>query len=328
MDAYLNIAVEILRAERRPLSPHSILTAAYRHALVPSHLHGKTQHKTLQARISEDIVHRREHSPFFRTAPGKFFLREFLADTSLPEEFRQPFPARRRFRELTRGPVLAIDHSVLKGVAEANTPIRPKRIFKLLKAKQHDYEDPKKISPNTVFVRSFVSVCRDRNLLSYRVGRYRDDRDNFMSRRSIGFSTFVHADEHTLFNLGSFGIVDAGIRATKIDLDIPNLAPHEGGSASLKYFIWCTQASGINDLLAVVQFECPRWFEPLKRRLALNDLAWLDITKPVNDIDDFDPWSKQVLVAHYNANQGMGGGFASYSSPIGQAKRRIHQVSD
>jgi HB1, ASXL, restriction endonuclease HTH domain len=326
LDAYLDIAVAILRTQRRPLSPHAILAEAYRRALVPPHLHGRTQHKTLQARISEDIVHRREHSPFFRTAPGKFFLREFLADTSIPEEFRRPFPTRRRFRELARGPALAIDYDVLKSVAGENTPIRPKIIFKLLKGERYSYEDPKRKNKNAVFLRPFVSVYRDRNILSYRLGRYRDDRDNFMSRRSIGFSTFVHRDEHTLFNLGDFGIADSGVRAARIDLDIPALPASDGPKASLDYFIWATQVTGATDLLAVIRFDCPRWFEPLKRRLALNDLAWLDMTNPVNDIDDFDPWSKLIIISHHGANGEKG--LASYSSLIGQAERRLHQVPD
>jgi hypothetical protein len=320
LDAYIDIAVEILRTERRPLSPHAILAEAYRRALVPVHLHGRTQHKTLQARISEDIVYRREHSPFFRTAPGKFFLREFLTDTSIPEEFRRPFPARRRYRELVRGPALGIDYNTLKEIADENTPIKPKKILRLLKRERYGYEDPKRKDSNVVFLRSFVSVYRDRNVLSYRVGRYRDDRDTFMSRRSIGFVTFVHRDDHTLFDLGDFGIIDSGVRAAKIDLDIPELSPREGLKAYLQYFIWSTQATGNTaDLLAVIRFECPRWFEPLKRRLALNDLAWLDVTKPVNDIDDFDPWSKLILISHYTAKDWVGGRFASYSSRIRQS---------
>jgi hypothetical protein len=39
-----------------------------------------------------------------RTAPGRFFLREFLTDVMIPEEHRQPVATRRRFRELMRGP--------------------------------------------------------------------------------------------------------------------------------------------------------------------------------------------------------------------------------
>jgi hypothetical protein len=326
LDAYLEIAAKILKAERRPLSPDAILRTAYRKALVPAHLHGKTQHKTLQARISEDIVHRRDHSLFFRTEPGRFFLREFLTDQTIPEEFRRPFPARRRFRELVRGPALAIEFEALRAVSKENTPIQPHKIFGLLKEERYRYDDPRNIRDNIVFVRSFVCVYRDDEILTYRIGRYRDDRDNFLSRRSIGFSTFVHLDEHTFFNLDDFGIIDSGIRATKIDLDIPDLPFEDQVHAILSCFIWFTSGSGSTDLLAVINFECPSWFEPLKRRLALNDLAWLDACNPVNDVEDFDPWSKSVLLAHYGAYSGIK--CESFPAVLGQAKRRLHQVSN
>jgi hypothetical protein len=328
LDTYLELAARILKVERRPLSPQAILTTAYRRGIVPPHLHGRTQHKTLQARISEDIVERREHSLFFRTAPGRFFLREFLPDATIAEELRRPFPARRRFRELVRGPALAIEYEALQSIGLQNNPIRPENIFELLKTERYCYEDPRKKQKNIVFIRSFVCVCRGDDVLSYRVGRYRDDRDSFMSRRSIGFYTFVHFDEHTLFNFGEFGILDAGVRAAKIDLDIPDVPTKEPAEAALRYFFWPTEMGRTTDLLAVIKFDCPDWFEPLKRRLALNDLAWLDTSKPVNDIDDFDPWSKIVLLAYYRASAEMGVGFASYPAFTEQAERRLSQISD
>jgi HB1, ASXL, restriction endonuclease HTH domain len=327
LDAYLEIAAKILRVERRPMSPQAILAAAYRKALVPPRLHGRTQHKTLQARISEDIIERREHSAFFRTSPGRFFLREFLTDDRIPEEFRRPFPARRRFRELMNGPALAISRAVLRSVGDENTPIEPQKIYDLLHAGLFSYDNPKHKSGDVAFFRSFVCVHRDHDVLSYRIGRYRDDRDNFMSRRSIGFSAFVHADEHTLFNVGDLGIVDSGVRATKIDLDIPQVV-NEQFEASLRYFLWRISEEGATELLAIIKFECPKWFEPLKRRLALNDLAWLDISKPVNDIDDFDPWSKLVLLTYYRAHAGTSNAFVSYTESIEPTERRLSEVSN
>lgn len=297
LDAYLDIAVNILRSERRPLSPRAILAAAYRSGLVPSHLYGKTQHKTLQARMSEDIIARREHSPFYRTAPGRFFLREFLTDTSLPEDFRRPAPTRRRFRELLRGPALALDLDALKTIAVENASIQPEKIFRLLQSEFYRYEDPRDRNNKSVFLRSFVCVRRENFILTYRLGRYRDDRDSFMSKRSLGFSALVNIDAHTLFNLEDFGIIESGVRATKIDLDVPEIHEENSLASTLVSFIWSRQDSIADDLLAVIRFECPPWFEPTKRRLALNDLAWLDCTNPVNDIDDFDPWSKAVLLA-------------------------------
>jgi len=298
MDAYLDIAVAILRAEKRPLSPRAILAAAYQSGIVPPHLHGKTQEKTLQARISEDIVARRDQSLFFRTAPGRFFLREFLSDTSLPDEIRRPIPTRRRFRELLRGPALAIDHDVLRLAAEENVALWPQKICELLKSECYRYEDPRAQNTKSIFIRSFVCVRRDTDILTYRLGRYREDRDTFVRKRSIGFSTLIHMDEHNLFNLGDLGIVDSGVKAVKLDLDIPDVSGPGSVEASLSHFIWFRQA-GASDLLAVIAYQCPKWFEPIKRRLALNDLKWMDYTTPPNDLDDFDPWSKTVLLDRY-----------------------------
>jgi hypothetical protein len=200
MDAYLEIASKILRTERRPLSPEAILTEAYRVGIVPARLHGRTQHKTLHARIAEDIIHSGEHSTFIRTGPSRFFLRELLTDTTILSEFRQPFPTRRRFRELVAGPAMAVEYDDLKSIAEENTEIEPKKIFDLLKSDRFTYADPKNNKKGYVFIRSFVCVYRGSSILSYRLGRYREDRDSFMSRRSVGFWTFIHRDDHTLFN--------------------------------------------------------------------------------------------------------------------------------
>jgi hypothetical protein len=81
---------------------------------VPERLYGKTQHKTLQARISEDILLRRERSTFFRTKPGVFFLRQFITDTSIPEKYRVPIIARRRQRELAVRQALAFDFDTVQ----------------------------------------------------------------------------------------------------------------------------------------------------------------------------------------------------------------------
>jgi hypothetical protein len=298
LDAYLQIAESILKIERRPLSARAILAAAYRRGLIPMHLHGNTQQKTLGARISEDIITLRDDSLFFRTAPGRFFLREFLTDVTIPEEHRQPVATRRRIRDLMRGPALAVDLHDLQRIATTGTAIPPVIVFNLLRSDRYRYDDPKNRKEGSVFLWSFVSVRRNYEILSYRLGRYRDDRDMFMARRSVGFSTLVHRDERTLFNLDDFGIVDSGVHATKIDLDVPEVQSTgqvDRVAASLVHFIWVFQNTGESDLLAVINFECPKWFEPERRRLALNDLSWFDIRTPVNDVDDFDPWSRSVL---------------------------------
>ncbi len=269
---------------------------------MPSSLYGMTQHKTLGARISEDIISLRESSRFFRTGPGRYFLREFLDDMSLPDEYRQPRSTRRRIRELVRGPALAIQGDVLHRARSDEFLIKTVKVLGLLKKSSYAYLDPKKPS-DAVFVRSFVCVCRGSKILSYRLGRYRDDRDTFIHKRSIGFSTLVHIDEHTLFNVADKGIVEAGVRAVTVDLDIPPSHPNAMKSvedAMLLRFLWVEHAKGNGDLLAVIGYKCPAWFEPIKRRLALNSLEWID-ANGINNVDDFDPWSRKVIEAHQSS---------------------------
>lgn len=91
----------------------AILDVAYQAGVVPKHIYGKTQQKTLQARLSEDILHHRETSPFYRTEPGQFFLTEFLDADDIPAEWKVPFPARGRTRDLTRNNTLALKRSFL-----------------------------------------------------------------------------------------------------------------------------------------------------------------------------------------------------------------------
>ena len=113
MNRYLEIAEKVLEGALRPLSAKNILKLAYEKNLVPKELYGQTQHKTLQARLSEDILLRRERSGFFRTAPGVFFLTKYLQDESIKQEYRTPIIARRRSRELLNEPVLSIRNSSL-----------------------------------------------------------------------------------------------------------------------------------------------------------------------------------------------------------------------
>ncbi|TGD99754.1 winged helix-turn-helix domain-containing protein [Methylobacterium sp. 6HR-1] len=299
VDAYLDIAQEVLRSERRPMTPRAIMAVAYQYGIVEHRLYGKTQHKTLGARLSVDIVQRSERSLFFRPAPGRFFLREFLTDTSIPEEHRRPIPTRRRFRELVMGPALALDKSDLAGKVSEGQPIAPNVIFELLRSDNYHYEDPRRRSDGSVFFRAFVCVQRNKEILTYRLGRYRESRDAFMHKRCVGFATLVHDFEHTLFTRSDLGIVESGVRATKVDLDIPDVpsdAPGGRIDAALSHFIWCSGPNG-GDLLAVICFECPPWFEPTRRRLALNDVSWLEEPGSVNNIEDFDPWSQKVLAS-------------------------------
>jgi hypothetical protein len=274
-----------------------MLKIAYSSEIVPPELHGKTQHKTLGARLSEDILLRRERSSFFRTEPGHFFLREFLTDTSVPERYRIPLIARRRARELHRGMAMAFPHRALKHLN--GSAVTPDAMLPLLQSSDLHYTpDVHHRGLDDIVVWSFVMVTRDECVLTYRHGRYREGRDAFLKRRSVGFFTPVVDQDWDLFDKDDHGIVSSGLKAVVVDLHLPVEAVFgkgRGEVAEIDYFFLYSEEQAPRDLLAVIRFECPQWFDPVKRRLAINDLCWMSLRDQINHLEDFDPWSQSVL---------------------------------
>ncbi|WP_374577376.1 winged helix-turn-helix domain-containing protein [Phenylobacterium sp.] len=310
MDSYLTIAEAVLRLARRPLSSREIVEVAYRHDLVPSRLFGKTQHKTVGARLSEDILARRDRSLFYRSEPGRFFLREFLAAPDIPEAYRSPIVARRRQRELKRGAPLAIRRANAVAAATALRSATDKLRLIIDMCRFH-YSDPtsNRSDPDELHVWSFVMFMRGSEVLTYRHGRYREGRDTFLKRRSVGFFTPVADNDLDLFDEGDHGIVASGLRAIAFDLDLPHVVfsgRFHNSPTRIEDLVVAEDETGHADLLAVVSMECPPHFEPLTRRLAINDLSWMRLDVPINHIEDFDPWSQEVVqrAQRQHANSG------------------------
>lgn len=297
MDSYLQIAENVLREVRRPLSALQILRAAYERGMAPSHLRGKTQQKTLGARLSEDILHLRDGSRFYRTAPGRFFLRELVDDSSIPQDLRQPIVARRRLRDLAQKRSLALSRSIFADSAQPGAIIDSSSVFDMLRQGQFHYATSARgRNSEDLVVWAFMLVIKKGAVLTYRQGHYRENRDTFMHKRTVGFYTPVIDQDLSLFDQKDHGIVSSGIRAIATDLDL-----HDAGLSSvleeystLRAFVLPSVPTS-HDLLAVVSFSCPDWLDPTTKRLAINDLEWLDLNRLPNHREDFDPWSQAIL---------------------------------
>ncbi|MEP5768629.1 HTH domain-containing protein [Nisaea sp.] len=297
MDSYLDIAKVVLRARRRPMGAKSILDAARKAEILPEHLHGRTQQKTLQARLSEDILRAREGSSFYRTEPGQFALKEFLTDPDFPSKWKVEFPARRRTRDLKRPDSLAIRYTMAASLE--NTTISMSEFAERLNGSNSittmHPEDMKKDGYCAIWT---FSVVRKRDqILAYRIGRYRDDRDTFANRRSIGFPGALAAEDASLFSTDRLGIQDCSVAVLQQDLDL-SLATFERSveqSPKIECVTALTDMDGQLDLVIVVTWESPEWFEPTTKRLSLNDPDWIHTRALPNDIDDFEPWSAHIL---------------------------------
>lgn len=297
MDSYLQVAQTVLKSTRRPMSARAILDLAYKAGVVPSHLHGKTQQKTLQARLSEDILNRRESSAFFRTEPGHFFLVEFINDPEIPEEWKTKFPARRRTRDLKRENTLGVKKSFVERWRRSKCDFHD--FFQ-----QADEEGALSyLHPDEMRGSGYCSawtfsiVLRKDCVLAYRIGRYRDDRDAFANKRSIGFPGALAMEDASLFSADHLGAQECSVSVLAQDLDL-SLSTFDHSSTNRPRIdsVMVVEAERNEiDLVILLHWDCPDWFEPTTRRLSLNEPHWLCTSVLHNDMEDFEPWSTRVL---------------------------------
>lgn len=304
MSSYLDIAEMVLTRRKRPMGPHAILKDAYLLDLMPGHLYGETQQKTLQARLSEDILHLKERSRFIRTEPGKFFLRSFLTDETIPAEFRKPMKARRRKRELTPDPVLCIAKDSLHKLS-LKSEKKSFFIFEHLRETgELTYFKVKNTPADHVPVWCFAIFVREENVLSYRVGRYRAHDEYLTAKRTLGFTSLVTENQKTLFNRHDLGIVETGVMALAIDLDFPmGIEVLAAETSDTPAVVQVSIDNDIEAVLLVIETGCPSWFEPTTRRLSMNDMQWIPFRVPPNHLDDFDPWTQAVVHHRFSGDE-------------------------
>lgn len=303
MSSYVNVAEYVLRCVRRPLTPKEILNWAYLHGLVPAHLHGRTQHKTLHARLSEDISHYLEDSRFYRTAPGRFFLRELADDPSTPPEARSEFFAPPRRKELKREAILAIHWPSLVDNLEF-CEVTLDAVDACIKRGDFAYLQWRNLQHRPEYwhyspVHSFVIVHQAGMALSYRCGKFRPQSDPIRGMRSVGFGGAVFWEDEDMLYDSFHGVVGNGINELVYGLGLPRrmaedaryshkVERHFGAFAEAK-------TSKLRHLQIVLSYECPEGFLPTKAALSLNDLRWVDVANPTNRIDDYDDTSKYLF---------------------------------
>lgn len=294
-DSYLTLAESVLRRQKTPLSAKQILELGYLYYEVPRHLHGRTQHKTLGARLSEDILNFKKRSRFFRTSPGRFFLREFISDKSIPLAFRTPIVARRRSRQLKTKQIVHIQFP--EALPLIGLPTIPSLEFaQRIRANEIEYLDlsaENSLAP----VYSFTVIRRQGELLIHTKSAYGENRPDFRGRRMIGFTNPIDIFDLTLFDQDDHGIVTAGLSAVcnDLDLEFSEFLPSIEDSAKLLTLLPVQWRSGQRALLGCVVVDVPDHFRPSVRRLAIGAVEWWAVTNAKSKPGYFDPWSREVL---------------------------------
>jgi hypothetical protein len=297
MDSYLAIAQSVLRSSRQPLSARQILKTAYQLQLVPRDLYGRTQHKTLHARLATDIVDNRSKSAFYRTGPGRFFLRSLQSDRSIPPRYREEYHAPLRAAQLGRFDVMAFPRAPLAEFGlKTRSPFPPSKLLTL----------PWR------FVRLY-NLRRDTRFVPFRFlllltanGRlFVDNRkpvlaDGDLHRRSaIGIEGFVKRGDLSLFSADQIGLLDAAARTFFEQFDLPHHvlpALEDPSRWSKAHGVIDTSGGPAGaDLVIYLSFRCAGISEIVEVMDARPSAEWVSMPITLNDIEGFDRWSSRLI---------------------------------
>ena len=296
MDSYLEIARAVLRNSRQPLSARQILKTALQLQLVPRDLYGRTQHKTLQARLATDILKHRTKSAFYRVGPGRFFLRSFLIDHSIPLRYRQEFHAPLRANQLGRFDVVVFpNESIARLAAKVSAPFGISRLLELpwRFARLNAVRQENRLVP----FRFLLLLVADGRI-------FMDNRrptavEGDMHRQSvIGVEGFVKWGDLSLFSHDHFGLWDAAARVLLEQLELParvrpKLEDHARWSAAQA--VINTDDRNRLELMVYVRFECTDINEIREAIDARASSEWMSSPIKVNDLDRFDKWSTRFI---------------------------------
>jgi hypothetical protein len=296
MDSYLQIAHTVLKRTRQPLSARQILKTALQMQLVPRDLYGRTQHKTLQARLASDILRHRSNSAFYRTGPGRFFLRAFQSDPSLPTRYKHEYHAPLRAAQLGRFDVIAFPRTAIRRLAtQTGTPFDVSRLLALpwRFARLYNLRRDTKLVP---FRFLLLLMANDRLFIDNRQQAIIDG--DFHARSTIGIEGYVKWSDLSLFSTDEFGLMDAAARAMVEQLGLPGrLWPQleEAARWSCARAVIEADEQTNDDLVVYLRFQCSGISEIADAVDAQLSAEWITTPIKFNDLERFDKWSARFV---------------------------------
>lgn len=293
MNSYLQMSMSVLSNSRSAMSAREILDAAYRLQLVPQHLFGKTQYKTLHARLSEDILRNRNNSVFTRTAPGRFALRTMLPDA---ETSKREYVAPQRAYQLKQFDILCADDQELTRVVDHDLGLF---LFKLIAPLFRKQLPLKRADRERKLVRLRVLVLvrfKDRILTVAAL-----DAADTGPGRSFGFLGYVKGDDANLFSTEAFGVETAARRTIAEQSMAPAEIIETLSRTSEFDELRCLRIDGPSDANASVvllaEFECRDPDEFLAQVPAHRLPRWVRVPTEINDTSGLEPISRRLMMS-------------------------------
>jgi len=291
MNSYLQLAEAVLRKTNQPLSAPEILEAAYRLQLVPEHLFGKTQHKTLQARLSEDLLRNKEHTTFARTAPGRFVLKSRLG---LEEQSSEEFIAPLRAYQLKKFDVICAERDELESIWKDSENFVPLASVLTAFSKQVPLVEAE-TSLQLVHLRLLVSIKSLGRVLTINAQR----EPSYGQGRSFGFLGYLKGVDIDLFSREDLGLKEASFRTIQEQTSLPRQVIEKLTRTIELDAIDCLRlldsSEAQNSVVVLTTFECSQPEEFISYIPAHRSPRWVRLPSDINDVNTLEPLSEKIL---------------------------------
>lgn len=313
-NAYLQLAAETLRRVRRPLTPVEMLEIANKEQIVPPHLFGATMHKTLAARLSEHIRRFSQASKFFRTAPATYYLHSLASAPDAPQEYRKVYIGNLRSKSIRKENVLVASKDQLEKLIYGEYVVFDEAQFADMFRSICKFADRQKAEEDHT-VKQFVTftlVMRETRLLIYRRGKFTTTSEQLKGQLSVGFGGHVNDRDFNLFNRGADAFRANATRELQEELFLDEYYREQSEAMEraniLGYINVDDSLDAQHHIAVLIAFAHKDDNVPKKGELSINQLEWLDLSKPLNDLSDFDLWSGMILRNIYEGNIRFGKG--------------------
>ncbi len=305
-NAYLKLAEQAILHRREPLTPSDMLQTARQEGFLPNHLYGATMHKTLSARLAENIRRESQRSEFFRTGPARFFLHSLASRADTPEAFKKVYVGNLRTKTIRKENVLVAPRDVLgENIFGEYVPFDENQFENLYRNHCSFLDRSKAEGDPTVkqFV-TFTLVFYQSSILIYRRGQFTTTSDLLKGQLSVGFGGHVNDQDFDLFNSGSGAFRSNATRELKEELFLDDVYKEHYDAARrtkiLGYVNVDDSADAERHIAVLVAFQHVDKSIPKKGELSINQLSWLNLNNIKNDTSSFDLWSEIILKGLYS----------------------------
>jgi predicted NUDIX family phosphoesterase/adenylate kinase family enzyme len=326
---YLRVAEIVLGKSLVPLNAREIVDRGIEQGLFGDHVMSRTPQKSMQARLSTDILNRGSESRFVRTARGRFTLRYPIDSFPYSSEVNpSEYVAERRVLRTPKEEVLCVPEAAFRDVLTfqgIDTDVVPilNRFLKVDSTVYVARADAETRNDAKQFVTYVLVQCGQR-LLFFKRSYLSRAAEFLRGSKCIGFGGHVSAADLDILSRSDFGLSSCARRELAEELHLPDftrskrahgestgIAHPNKATINLFQTVPLERLGVLNDdssevgrrhVAIVYRAWLPDWNVVKKIQKgdsSIKGVAWIDLSKDTVDITDFEYWSQLCLRRFY-----------------------------